>query len=324
MEEVFEPFEIGEVAVANRFVRSARHLGIADAEGFLPSEVSTTYRELAEGEAGLIITGYAFVERSAKASAGQAGIYDNRFIETYADRVVAAVRGSESKIFLQVAHAGHQIDPDYPLCESIGPSAVFDPVTKLTAREMDEEEIEHAIDAHVQAVRRGKEAGFDGVQIHCAHGYLPGTFFSPARNLRKDRWGGSMLNRVRFACEIVRRSRAEVGGGYPIAVKMNGCDFIEGGLDLPEAATIARELAGASVSLIEVSGGTRQSWRRTIVPDIVSEDQEAYFREYGKAIRDAVGIPVALVGGIRSCSTISKILAGGLRRLDLDVPSVCR
>ena len=176
--------------------------------------------------------------------------------------------------------------------------------------------------AFAGAARRLKQAGFDGVQLHGAHGYLLAQFLSPLRNRRSDRYGGNLENRARFALEVFGAVRSEVGPEFPVMIKLNAHDFLEGSTTEEDSAYLAARLARAGIDAIEVSGGTPGSGRLGAVrPDIETREDEAYFRPQARAIRAAApDVPLMLVGGLRSLEVMDEILAPG----DADCLSIGR
>lgn len=305
----------------NRFVRSATHEFMAEEDGTPTSRLGDLYEELAKNEVGLIITGYSYVLPGGQSDNLQQGIYDDRFIEPYR-KITGRVHRYKSRIVLQIVHGGRQADTsdEYPV--PIAPSVVKNGHSSAVPREMTEKEILEMIEAFTLAAARAKAAGFDGVQLHCAHGFLLSNFISPYTNRRTDRWGGSVENRTRIVTEIVRRIKEETGNDFPILVKMNATDgFRQGsakaglGLDAPECVEIAKLLEKAGVCAIEVSGGIGEAGGVTIKTAINSPAKEAYFKNYSKMIKSAVDIPVILVGGIRSLSVMEELLANGFADL---------
>ncbi len=210
----------------------------------------------------------------------------------------------------------------------LGPSAVKDEASGKKPLEMTDEEILQTIDDFVEAARRTKEAGFDGVQLHCAHGFLLSSFISPYTNRRTDEWGGSVENRTRIIVEIIKGIQDRVGIDYPIMVKLNatdGFDIYSGkiGLDAPECVEIAAILEKAGICAIEVSGGIFEAGSVMSQPDIDSEDKEAYFRRYAKMIKDTVNIPIILVGGIRSRNMMDLVLRVYADMVSMSRPFIC-
>ncbi len=311
---LFEPMAICGFDVRNRFVRSATHEWMAQADGTPTSRIGDMYEELSRNEVGIIITGYAYVNPKGKSDRFQQGIYDDRFIEAYRE-IVSRVHAHGSRIVLQVVHGGRQtmISTDNPY--ALAPSAITLKGTGTTPEEMSDQEILETIEDFAQAVRRCKEAGFDAVQLHCAHGFLLSNFISPYTNRRKDRWGGTTIKRTQVILDIIKRSR-EMVGDYPIMVKLNVTDGFPKGskknsLDAPESIEIAKILADNGVCAIEVSGGIADAGDEMFRTKISSPEEEAYYRDYSRMIKEAVDVPVILVGGIRSKGVMEMLLKEG-------------
>ena len=210
---------------------------------------------------------------------------------------------------MQLAHAGLYADTDQTGTTPLAPSPV-EGYTKSPVREMTADDIDDMIDAFGAAAARAKAAGFDGIQIHAAHGYLLSQFLSPAFNRRTDAYGGTVENRARAAREVIERIRQTVGAGYPVLIKVNTSDHLDGGLERPEAVTTALMFQEAGIDAIELSGGTGASGKmRPVRTGIVTEDREAYFEKAAKAFRRQIVVPLILVGGVRSYTTAERIIA---------------
>jgi 2,4-dienoyl-CoA reductase-like NADH-dependent reductase (Old Yellow Enzyme family) len=323
MSVLFEPANIGEMEVKNRFVRSATAEGACDEAGNVTDKLLNIYRNLAKGGVGLIITGHAYVQPNGRCSADQMGIYRDDLLPGLTELAEVVHKTTpDCKIAVQITHAGRQTSR-LNVSKIVAPSAVTDRSTGITPRAMTEAEIEECIDSFAHAAGRAKLAGFDGVQIHSAHGYLVSSFNSPHTNVRTDKWGGDLQNRMRFLIETYRRIRTKVGSDYPVFVKLNASDFADGGIEIDESARIARMLAEEGVDAIEVSGGTYESYKGKgiIRMRIRKPKQEAYFLPLAEEIKEAVGdVPVILVGGLRSVSVMEKIAHEG----KADFISVCR
>lgn len=314
MSILFTPVRIGSLAVPNRFVRSATHDYMADDEGAITDANVALFARLAEGEVGLIITGHAFVQPSGKASPRQIAVYDDRFVEGLA-RIPPAVHRHASKVFLQIAHAGRQTKPRDCGCVPVSPSAVYDPVTKVMPRELSAEEVRALVADFVAAAGRAQRAGFDGVELHAAHGYLLSSFLSPHTNRRTDEWGGPVENRARAILEILKGVKAACGRGFPVIVKLNSTDFLEDGLTLEDAVRVARQLEADGIDGIEVSGGMAEAGRGSVWPGLRSQADEGYFVANATRIKGAVDVPVFGLGGIRTLAVAERIVAEG--RADL-------
>ncbi|MDH4197910.1 MAG: NADH:flavin oxidoreductase, partial [Candidatus Aminicenantes bacterium] len=238
---LFTPVMIGHLSVPNRFVRSATAEFMAEDDGTVTPRLVELYQSLAEGEVGLIISGHAYVQPEGKAGPRQTAVYDDRFTPGLR-RLAAAVHAFPSRIFLQLAHAGRQTKPKICGCEPVGPSPVIDPSSGVLPRELSEGEIEGLMAAFVQAARRAREAGFDGVELHAAHGYLLSSFISPHTNTRQDGWGGDVVRRGRILVEILQGIKDACGPAFPVIIKLNSTDFLPTGLTLTESIAIAVRL----------------------------------------------------------------------------------
>lgn len=314
MDILFSPLRIGSLTVPNRFVRSATHDFMADAEGHVTDSHVKLYSRLAEGEVGLIVTGHAHVQPSGQASPRQMAVHDDRFIDGLA-RIPEAVHRFPARVVLQIAHAGRQTKEKLCGCVPVSPSAVHDPVSKVTPRELSPDEIRSLIDDFVAAGLRARRAGFDGLQLHAAHGYLLSSFLSPHTNRRRDDWGGPVENRARVLVEILRGLRSALGREYPVIVKLNSTDFLEGGLTLEDAVRVAILIESEGIDGIEVSGGMAEAGRGSVWPGVRSEDEEGYFAENAARIKQAVKVPVFALGGIRTLTVAGRIVREG--RADL-------
>jgi len=320
--KVFEPKEIDGMAIKNRLVRSATHEGMASEDGGVTDELVGLYKTLAEGGVGLIITGYAYVQPSGKAAPYQTGIDRDDLIPGLRKTAETVhEHGNGCKVAIQLVHCGRQ---SFILENTVAPSAVFESLMNKMPREMTIEEIEETIEAFAEASRRAKEAGFDAVQLHAAHGYLLSEFLSPYTNRRTDEYGGNAEKRVKIVEDIYNRTIEKVGKDFPILIKMNVDDFLEGGINLNESKKIAERLSKMGFAAIETSGCmwevlTRSKeelgWRPAMLPesriDIRSKDKEAYHLPYAREIKKVIDIPLILVGGIRSLDVIERILAEG-------------
>ena len=312
---IFEPITVCNLNIQNRFVRSATHEWLADDDGRPTSKIGDMYEELAKNEVGLIITGYSYVNPRGKSSDNQQGIYDDSFIEPYQD-ITSRVHKYKSKIVAQIVHGGRQAKPTPTDPIPIAPSPVTDTSSGITPIEMTEADILETIEDFANAARRAKEAGFDGVQLHCAHGFLLSSFISPYTNQRTDRWGGSIEKRTQIIVDIIKRIRQTTDDDFPIMVKLNATDGFDNksekvGLDMPECVEIAKILEQNGICAIEVSGGISEAGPVMSRPNINKPEKEAYFKQYSKAIKEAVNIPIILVGGVRSKTMMESLISDG-------------
>ena len=319
MSKLFETTELNGMTIKNRFIRSATWEGMAGDDGACTPKLVDLMAKLAEGGVGLIITSYAYVSERGKAIPWQLGIYKDQLIPTLRE-MTDAVHKTDAKVVIQIAHAGLYADPNITGKAPLAPSAVTG-FTESSPQEMTIKEIQDAIEAFGLAAERAVKAGFDGIQLHAAHGYLLSQFLSPAFNQRNDSYGGSIENRTRFVLEVLNRIRKNVGTDYPVMIKMNCQDFLDNGLELKDSLIAGSMLKDGGIDAIELSGGTLASGE--LSPSrtkILSEQDEAYFKDAAVAFKKNVDIPLMLVGGIRSFHVAEQIVNDNIA----DYISMCR
>jgi 2,4-dienoyl-CoA reductase-like NADH-dependent reductase (Old Yellow Enzyme family) len=342
-QNIFQPYDLAGVKLNNRILRSATHEGLANEEGHPIPQLTQRYVRLAKGGVGAIITGEIIVQRNGKSQHHRDLMIDrDECVEPY-KTLVKAVHEHRTPIFAQLAHCGRQTRSKVTGEKPVVPSAIRDKYyDEETPQELGEPEIEEIIDSFSAAIVRARAAGFDGVQLHAAHGYLLSEFLSPYMNERTDRWGGSLENRFRIISEIFGRART-IAENYPVFVKLNAYDGRKNGMRVKEAAKIAGMLQDCGCAAIEVSCGVREDGFLTIKNAI--NPVEAVFRYNFKcknipallrpfikrslqrrfaptppirlynvpaaqAIKSAISIPVIAVGGIRTLGEIENIIAG--------------
>ena len=307
MPELFEATNINGMIIKNRFVRSATWEGMAEDDGMCSKRLVDLMSQLAKGEVGLIITGHAYVQKKGKAGPWQIGIYEDRLIPGLRE-MTDAVHKRDGKIVLQLAHAGMYANTGIKGDIPFAPSLVSG-FRKSAIQEMTLQDIQDVVEAFGLAAKRAKIAGFDGVQIHAAHGYLLSQFLSPAFNKRQDQYGGSIENRAAVLLEILKSIRKRVGQSYPVLIKMNTRDFLEGGLKLDDSIKVAVMMEKAGIDAVELSGGTIASGKEGPVrTGIVSGKNEAYFKDAASAFKEKIDLPIMLVGGIRSFSLAQQLV----------------
>lgn len=313
MPHLFEPAAIGPLVLRNRFVRSATWEGMAKADGSVAPPLVELMRRLAMGEVGLIVSGHAYVRRDGQAGPLQLGACDDALIPGLAE-MAEAVHKAGGRIALQLAHAGCHAAVQLSGAEAVAPSS-WTGKNGEQARELAPDEIAELADAFGNAARRAREAGFDAVQIHAAHGYLLSQFLSPHYNRRTDAYGGSLENRSRALLAVYRAVRESTGPDFPVLAKINSQDFVEGeGLAPGEMIEVGRRLAEAGLDAVEMSGGLIESSPRlnpVRVGKIPTEADEAYYRETARRFKEALDVPLILVGGIRSLSVARTLVGEG-------------
>ena len=308
MNRPFEKMTINGMTLGNRFVRSATWEGMCDKDGRPTPKLIACYRELAAGGVGLIITGYAFVRPDGKQMPGKMGIHTDGFAADMLS-LTRAVHDEGGKVCVQLVHAGGQTTTRMTGKRPLAPSAVKAGQFSEEPKAMTEKDINEIVAAFGDSARRAREFGFDAVQLHAAHGYLINQFLSPLANRRTDAYGGAVENRCRFLQEVYRRVRLGTGPDFPVLVKLNGSDNLDGGLDPGDAVFAARLLDKERADAIEVSGGTPASGEKGPVrTKIDGPGREAYNLAFAREIKKAVRCPVMSVGGFRSLEVINKAL----------------
>lgn len=248
MATLFEKTTVNGMTMRNRMVRSATWEGMCEQDGRPTERLINYYRDLAQGGIGLIVSGYAFVLPDGKHNRGQMGIHTDDFADDFKN-LTHAVHKAGGKIAGQLVHAGGQSDARNAGRQPFAPSAVkVDQFPEVPA-ELTRDEIIKIVTAFGEAACRAKSWGFDAVQLHGAHGFLINQFLSPLTNRRTDEYGGSIENRCRFVLEVYRKVRETVGADYPVLIKLNAADHIDGGLEIDDAIYALQKNSQKSVSM---------------------------------------------------------------------------
>jgi len=320
----------------NRLAKAAMTEGVADEHLRATDRHASLYRLWSEGGAGLLITGNVQVDRRVLERPGNVAIDITDPLTTAPEarsRLAAWARAGTvagNHLWMQIAHAGRQ-SPRYVTSQPLGPSAVQLELLGSYARPraLTEAEILDFISRFAAAAVVAREAGFTGVQVHGAHGYLISSFLSPVTNRRVDAWGGSLENRARFLIETLRAVRAAVGRDFPVALKLNSDDFRQGGFSNEECVQVVRWLNDELVDLLEVSGGSYEQprllgfegKRSSAMPVRPStRRREAYFAAYAETLREVARMPLMITGGFRTRAAMESAVAEG----DCDVVGLGR
>ena len=308
MSILFSAAHIGNMALKNRFVRSATWENMATETGHMTDKLYSVYEELAKGEVGLIVTGYANIVAEEKPNAGMMGMYDDSFIAEY-QKLTELVHGYDSKIVMQLAYGGTKTTYNVGERVIFAPSAIAERGTQTMGKAMTKDEINYIVQAFAKASYRAQQSGFDGVEIHAAHTYLINQFLSPYYNQRQDEYGGSLENRMRFLLEIYAEIRKLVGNDYPILVKLTASEFFDGGLTFAETRLICQKLESVGVDAIIISGNIHGNANTVIGEqfDGYTIQSEGYFREFGAVVSQEVNLPVITVGGLADICAIEEL-----------------
>ena len=294
--------------IKNRFFKSAMSEGMGTRDFQPKKNIATLYKRWAEGGTGLIITGNIMVDPKGTAEPGNIVFDKNSNMEILKDW---ANQGQQhgAKVMVQLNHPGKQA-PKTVSKQTVAPSAVplGNGLNKLfsTPRALTTSEVEELVQKFVTSAKVAKEAGFSGVQIHAAHGYLISQFLSPHDNRRTDKYGGSLENRMRFLKEIYLGMREELGKDFTIGIKINSTDFKEDGLTEEDSLKTIIELANLGLDFVEISGGTYE--RPAMMGATSKSTNQVFFAEYSKKLKQKIEIPVVVTGGIRSINAMNTLL----------------
>lgn len=294
--------------IKNRFFKSAMSEGMGTRDFQPKKNIATLYKRWAEGGTGLIITGNIMVDPKGTAEPGNIVFDKNSNMEILENW---ANQGQQhgAKVMVQLNHPGKQA-PKTVSKQTVAPSAVplGNGFNKLfsTPRALTTSEVEELVQKFVTSAKVAKEAGFSGVQIHAAHGYLISQFLSPHDNRRTDKYGGSLENRMRFLKEIYLGMREELGKNFTIGIKINSTDFKEDGLTEEDSLKTIIELANLGLDFVEISGGTYE--RPAMMGATSKSTNQVFFAEYSKKLKQKIEIPVVVTGGIRSINAMNTLL----------------
>ncbi len=306
--KLFDKTRIRNITLNNRFVSSATWHGNASLNGSPSPMLVTSLLPVARGETGLIIGEFSYVSRDGVAAPGQLGIYDDTLLPGLS-LMTEFVHRAGAPIVIQLVHGGLLSSPLLSGSIPPGPSPLETP-DGIMGKEMSKADIDETVSAFRDAAVRARNAGFDGVQVHAAHGFLLSQFLSPFFNKRTDKYGGSIENRARILLDVTGSIREAVGDQFCILVKINSDDFLEGGFSTDEMLQVSAMLEKSGVDAIEISGGTQLALLAGNIDGSFSPAgrQGVYYREAARRLKEKVDIPVILVGGIRDFETADELV----------------
>ncbi len=296
----------------NRLAKAAMSEQLAGPGGAPGAALARLYGRWGRGGAGLLVTGNVMIDGRHLGEAGNVVIEDDRHLEALA-AWAAAARAGGAHAWVQLNHPGRQtaraVDP-----APVAPSAVPLEVgggAFARPRALAHDEILELVSRFARAAAAVKAAGFTGVQLHAAHGYLASQFLSPRTNLRDDDWGGDGPRRRRFLLEVLRAVRRAVGPSFPVGVKLNSADFQRGGIGEDDALAVVEALSAEGADLLEISGGTYERTAMFDEPAASTLRREAFFLAFAERARRVAEVPLMLTGGFRSRAAMEAALAGG-------------
>jgi 2,4-dienoyl-CoA reductase-like NADH-dependent reductase (Old Yellow Enzyme family) len=304
MAKLFEPITINQLTLANRLVMPPMATAKADANDSVTDDVCDYYRERAKySKIGLIITEHSYIHLQGKAHPGQVSIATDDMIPGFR-KLTDCIHNEDVKVFAQISHAGSASRSSVTGQTPAGPSAIYHPKQQdELPDEMTVQQINEITDRFAQAAVRAKEAGFDGVEIHSAHGYLLNQFFSPLANKRTDEYGSqSVENRTRFCCEVIHAVRAAVGEEFPVAIRLGGCDYEDGGSTIDDCVEACKIFEASGVDLIHLTGGMNGFVRS-------GYSEPGYFQDMSVPVKESVNIPVLLTGGVTTLAQAEELMS---------------
>ena len=291
MSKLFGPIKIGNIEIKNRLAMSAMDLGFTS-EGFINERFIDFYVERARGGVGLIVVGGCYPEMNGKVWKSIIGLDKDEFIPGL-KKFTDTIHKYDVKVAAQILHGGRSASSFFTKMKPVSPSSLAHVNIKQAPHALTIPEIKKVIEGFVNATMRGKKAGFDAVEIHGGMGYLINQFLSSATNKRKDRYGGSLKNRINFAKEIVIAIKKKAGSKYPIIFRLSGDDFVDNGLKINESVVIAGELEKAGVDAFNVSPG----WHESRIPIMLMSIPRMSYIFLSDKIKDSVNVPV--IGSVR-------------------------
>lgn len=304
MSYLIKPLDNCKLTLNNRLVFPPMATSKSGDNGEVSKELLEYYDEKSRGGyISLIIIEHSFITPQGKAGKGQLSVADDSNFEGL-KKLAKVIQGNGSKAIMQINHAGSATNRDITGYESVGPSAIENPRKKEMPKELSKEEIKEIIKNFKDAAKCVKDAGFDGVEIHSAHGYLLNQFFSPLTNKRNDEYGGDVLGRSKIHLEIIEAVKEAVGKDFPILLRLGACDYMDGGITIEDSKIAALEFQKAGVDILDISGG----FCGYTVPGI---EGQGYFSDLSESIKEAVSIPVILTGGITEAEAAEKLLSSG-------------
>ncbi|MDF2942216.1 MAG: dehydrogenase [Herbinix sp.] len=308
---LLETLQAGSLSLSNRLVMPPMATSKAEPDGKVSQAVLDYYEEKTKGGyLSLIIIEHSFINQQGKAHKAQLSVANDDMVENL-KKLAEVIHHNSSKGVMQINHAGIAAVKEVIGTTPVGPSAVASPRKMSGAmevtipHELTKEEIADIVVDFKNAARRVKEAGFDGVEIHAAHGYLLSQFFSPLSNQRTDEYGGTVLNRIRLHLEVIKAVRETVGEDFPILLRLGASDYMEGGVCIEDSVIAAQEIEKAGVNILDISGG----FCGFTIPGGTGE--QGFFAPLTDAIKKVVSIPVLLTGGITQAEAAEQLLDDG-------------
>ena len=302
MTYLIEPLTSGKLTLKNRLVMPPMATSKSEKDGSVSKAILDYYDEKSQGGyIGLIVIEHSYITKQGKASEGQLSVANKSDFDGL-HKLADVIHKNGSKAVMQINHAGSAANTSVTGLDVVGPSAVKNPRLGNVPKELTQEEIKVIIEDFTKAAVLVKEAGFDGVEIHSAHGYLLNQFFSPLTNKRTDKYGGDVLGRIRLHLEVIAAVKEAVGDDFPILLRLGASDYMDGGSTIEDSKIAAVEFEKAGIDILDISGGFCGYM-------LANNTTQGYFSELTKALKEVVSIPVILAGGITEVNAAEELLA---------------
>ncbi len=305
MSYLTKPLDIGKLKLHNRLVMPPMATAKAKDKGEVSEAILNYYDEKSKGgNISLVIIEHSYITEQGKASKNQLSIADDGLVEEL-KKLSSIIHKNGSKTAMQINHAGSAAKREVTGMDPVAPSPIINPrLGSEIPNELTIDQIKQIVKDFRDAALRVKQAGFDAVEIHSAHGYLLNQFFSPLTNKRTDEYGGDLLGRIRIHMEVIKAVREAVGDNYPILLRLGACDFMDGGTTIEDSVAASVEFEKAGIDILDISGGLCGY-------DVASLSGQGYFSPLTEAIKKAVSIPVILTGGITEIDAAEDLLGQG-------------
>lgn len=301
MKKLLEPLEIEKIKLKNRLIMPPMATSKSEKDGKLNKDIIDYYDEKSKGGyISMIIIEHSFITQEGKADEGQLSIAEDCMVKDL-KRLSSTIQQNGTKAVMQINHAGSAANKNVTGYEPVGPSAVKNPRLQIMPKELTKEDINIIVKEFRDSAVRVKQAGFDGVEIHSAHGYLLNQFFSPLTNKRTDEYGGNLKARIKIHLEIIKSVREAVGKDFPILLRLGASDYKEGGSTIEDSKIAAIEFEKAGVDILDISGGV-------FGYKIEGLDEQGFLSPLTEEIKKVISIPVILTGGVIEATAANELL----------------
>lgn len=304
MKDLLKPLELKKISLKNRLIMPPMATSKAEEDGSINQGILDYYDEKSEGGyISLFIIEHSFITKQGKADPGQVSLADDKVVDGL-KKLVEVIHKNGSKAIMQINHAGSASDKEVTGHDPVGPSVIAHPRLEHIPKKLTKTEIKTIVDEFKDAAIRVKKAGFDGVEIHSAHGYLLNQFFSPLTNQRTDEYGGDIYGRIKIHLEVIKAVREAVGEEFPVLIRLGACDYKDGGTTIEDGKIASKEFEKAGIDILDVSAGLFGF-------AVEGLNGQGFLSPLTEEIKKVVDIPVILTGGVTKALSASELVAKG-------------